>query len=156
MLNDDYYAICLDDPAVPPFCSFPKQYIGCEEDLLTLADNLDRDGVYPKTAAGIRSYFAGNTGVTHVIAPTKCALTARMSLRSLCATRTRSSGAFAHGLVGLLTLRLLDDGCPLAEPYSATLLCYLSGLCQMAVMTSVQSCICARTAPSPLPSCGQN
>lgn len=68
MLNDDYYAICLDDPAVPPFCSFPKQYIGCEEDLLTLADNLDRDGVYPKTAAGIRSYFAGNTGVTHVIA----------------------------------------------------------------------------------------
>ena len=68
MLNDDYYAICLDAPGVPPFCSFPKQYIGSQEDLLKLSDNLDRDGAYPKTAAGIRSYFAGNTGVTHVIA----------------------------------------------------------------------------------------
>ena len=68
MLNDEYYAICLDDPAVPAFCSFPKLYIGSEEDLLTLAANLDRDGVYAGTAAGIRSYFAGNTGVTHIIA----------------------------------------------------------------------------------------
>ena len=68
MLNDAYYAFCLDDPAVPAFCSFSKLYFGTEADLLEVAGNLEKYGNYPETAAGIRSYFAGNTGVTHVIA----------------------------------------------------------------------------------------
>ena len=68
MLNDAFYAFCLDDPAVPAFCSFSKLYFGTETDLLEVAGNLEKYGNYPETAAGIRSYFAGNTGVTHVIA----------------------------------------------------------------------------------------
>ena len=68
MVNDAFYAFCLDDPAVPAFCSFSKLYFGTEADLLEVAGNLEKYGNYPETAAGIRSFFAGNTGVTHVIA----------------------------------------------------------------------------------------
>ena len=67
-MSDTCYAISLDDPATPSYCSFPKLYFGNEKDMFLLAENLDANGNYAETAAGIRSYFAGNTSVTHWIA----------------------------------------------------------------------------------------
>lgn len=67
-MNDEYYALYLDDPAVPAFCSFSKLYIGQKEDLLKVADNFERNESYLETAKGIRDYFAGNTDAKHNIA----------------------------------------------------------------------------------------
>ena len=65
---EQYYAFYLDDPATPAFCSIPKLYVGSKSDLLRVADNLIQDDVYPETSAGIREYFDGKVGCTHIIA----------------------------------------------------------------------------------------
>ena len=67
-MNDEYYALYLDDPAVPAFCSFSNLYIGKKDDLMKVADNLERNESYLETAKGIRDYFSGNTAVKHSIA----------------------------------------------------------------------------------------
>ena len=40
-MSDIYYAISLDDPATPSYCSFPKLYFGNEKDMFLLTENLD-------------------------------------------------------------------------------------------------------------------
>ena len=192
MLNDDYYAICLDDPAVPPFCSFPKQYIGCEEALLTLADNLDRDGVYPKTAAGIRSYFAGNTGVTHVIALAEIPVIRPVEVLDIselhlgahqwthmntfdCPYEMRFDSADVSQILvrhedkilrcirarfsGLAYLAFAGRWLSIGGTIFGQSLFLFGNFTCLSVeknASETASSICARTAPSPLPSCGQN
>ena len=66
--TEQYYAFYLDDPATPAFCSVPKLYVGRKNDFLRVADNLIQDDVYPETSAGIREYFDGKVGCSHIIA----------------------------------------------------------------------------------------
>ncbi len=70
-MKSSYYAICLDDPATPAFCSFPKVYFGTKSDLLAVARDLEENGNYLETASGIRRFFAGDVDVSHVIAHEK-------------------------------------------------------------------------------------
>ncbi len=67
-MSEQYYALYLDDPASPSFCSFSKLYVGSETDMLRVAVNLSSEGVYEETANGIHAYFKGNTNVRHRIA----------------------------------------------------------------------------------------
>ena len=67
-LSKKYYVFQLDNPATPGFCSFNKLYVGTEETLKAVASNLEKKNHYPETAAALRSYFNGNTDVTHRIA----------------------------------------------------------------------------------------
>ena len=67
-MEKDYYALYLDDPAVPAFCSFSKLFVGTKGSLLKVADNFDRLGEYEKTAKAIRDFFAGNKRAKHNIA----------------------------------------------------------------------------------------
>ena len=67
-MGGEYYALYLDDPATPSFCSFSKLYVGTQDALMRVADNLKQDGMYEETAEGILTYFSGNHDVTHHIA----------------------------------------------------------------------------------------
>lgn len=67
-MSDTYYVLKLDDPAKPGFCSFDKIYIGTEETINIVANNLEKDGSYPETVKAIRSYFKGNHSAEHNIA----------------------------------------------------------------------------------------
>lgn len=65
VMEKDYYALVLFDPATPSFCSFDKLYIGQEQDMMKVADNLERKNEYPETAKAICDYFAGNKNAVH-------------------------------------------------------------------------------------------
>ena len=67
-MSEKYYILRLDDPAKPGFCSFDKMYVGIEEAVLSVANNLEKNNSYPETVAAIRSYFKGNHAVEHRIA----------------------------------------------------------------------------------------
>ena len=67
-MNEKHYIFQLDDPACPGFCSFNKMYVGTEETLNVVANNIDKEESYPETAAALRSYFKGNTEATHSVA----------------------------------------------------------------------------------------
>lgn len=68
VVEEVYYALYLDDPAVPAFCSSSKLFVGTKDCLLMVADNFDRLGEYEKTAKAIRDYFAGAKNSKHNIA----------------------------------------------------------------------------------------
>ncbi len=63
----DYYILKLPDPSLPEFVSGEKLYIGTEEDMLHIADKMEKSNVYEKTRNGITEYFNGNHGATHNI-----------------------------------------------------------------------------------------
>ena len=63
-----HFALCLDDPATPSFCSEEKLYVGSKKDLMRVAENLSAQDNYPDTASAIRAYFEGRTNATHRIA----------------------------------------------------------------------------------------
>lgn len=65
---DDYYALYLDDPATPGFCSFSKLYIGAKQSLISVSERMIDEDVESKTGQAINSYFAGNSSATHNIA----------------------------------------------------------------------------------------
>ena len=67
-MGEKYYMLKLDDPATPGFCSFNKLYVGTEETINTVANNLEKAGQYPETVQAIRSYFKGNNAAEHRIA----------------------------------------------------------------------------------------
>lgn len=67
-MGEKYYMLNLDDPATPGFCSFNKLYVGTEETINTVANNLEKAGQYPETVQAIRSYFKGNHAAEHRIA----------------------------------------------------------------------------------------
>ena len=67
-MNERIYALLLDDPGKPGYCSFSKPYFGSEEVITTAAGLLrDRDG-FEDTVRAIDAYFAGNQNATHVVA----------------------------------------------------------------------------------------
>ena len=59
-MSEKYYVLMLTDPATPGFCSFNKMYVGTEETINTVANNLEKAGHYPKTVSALRNYFKGN------------------------------------------------------------------------------------------------
>ena len=67
MVND-YYLLKLFDPATPGFCSFDKIYVGTEETIKIVADNLSKLNSDSDTSIAIQSYFNGNISAEHYIA----------------------------------------------------------------------------------------
>ena len=67
-MNDPVYALFLEDPAVPPFASAPKLYLGREDDILAVMQRLETERGYPETVFAVRAFFAGDKSVTHTIA----------------------------------------------------------------------------------------
>ncbi len=67
-MSEKYYALKLDDPALPGFVSGDKLYFGTKKDLLNYADRLEKSDSYPGTSAAIRAFFAGDRTATHHIA----------------------------------------------------------------------------------------
>lgn len=67
-MSETYYVLNLDDPAIPGFCSFNKMYVGTEETINKVADNLEKSKQYPETVSAIRNYFNGNHFSEHSIA----------------------------------------------------------------------------------------
>lgn len=67
-MADKYYVLNLDDPATPGFCSFNKLYVGTEETISMVMNNLEKAGHYPETVNAIKSYFKGDHSAEHRIA----------------------------------------------------------------------------------------
>lgn len=67
-MSEKYYVLMLTDPATPGFCSFNKMYVGTEETINTVANNLEKAGHYPETVSALRNYFKGNHSAEHSVA----------------------------------------------------------------------------------------
>lgn len=67
-MANEYYALYLDDPATPGFCSCSKLYIGTKESLRSVSERMINEEGDSKTGQAIFSYFAGNDSATHNIA----------------------------------------------------------------------------------------
>lgn len=50
-MNEQYYALFLDDPATPSFCSFDKLYVGTKSELDIAIDAMKQDERYAATVA---------------------------------------------------------------------------------------------------------
>ena len=59
-INQAFYKIELDDPAVPSFCSFSKEFYGNFNDIAMAIACMERKGVCPDTVDAFASYQAGN------------------------------------------------------------------------------------------------
>ena len=64
----EYYALYLDDPAKPGFCSCDKLYIGTENELRTVVKRMKKAGNYEGSVLAFKSYFEGNTKAMHNVA----------------------------------------------------------------------------------------
>ena len=56
-MNEQYYALFLDDPATPSFCSFDKLYVGTRTELDIAIAAMKQDGQYAATVAAYEAYW---------------------------------------------------------------------------------------------------
>jgi len=63
-----HYALYLDEPASPGFCSGSKLYIGSKAMLLLVAERMLERNPNNNTASAIKAYFSGDRKITHNIA----------------------------------------------------------------------------------------
>ena len=56
-MNEQYYALFLDDPATPSFCSFDKLYVGTRAELDIAIAAMKQDGRYGATVAAYEAYW---------------------------------------------------------------------------------------------------
>ncbi len=56
-MNEQYYALFLDDPATPSFCSFDKLYVGTKSELDIAIDAMKQDERYAATVAAYEAYW---------------------------------------------------------------------------------------------------
>ena len=56
-MNEQYYALFLDDPATPSFCSFDKLYVGTKSELDVAIDAMRQDKRYGDTVNAYETYW---------------------------------------------------------------------------------------------------
>lgn len=56
-MNEQYYALYLDDPATPAFCSFDKLYVGTRPELDKAIAVMKQDERYAATVAAYEAYW---------------------------------------------------------------------------------------------------
>lgn len=67
-MDEQYYALYLDDPATPSYCSFDKLYVGTKEELDVVISVMRQDERYNTTVAACEAYWKQDGGATHYVA----------------------------------------------------------------------------------------
>lgn len=66
-MSEQYYALFLDDPATPSFCSFDKLYVGTRSELDIVIAAMKQDERYTATVAAYEAYWT-DSDVKHYVA----------------------------------------------------------------------------------------
>lgn len=65
-MNEQYYALYLDDPATPSFCSFDKLYVGTRSELDNAIAVMKQDERYAATVAAYETYWTDSSAKHNV------------------------------------------------------------------------------------------
>ena len=67
-MSEQYYLLRLWDPALPPFVSGDRMYIGSESDIQATMASIEKRGVSQETLEAYKRYVSGDKTATHSIA----------------------------------------------------------------------------------------
>lgn len=67
-MDEQYYALYLDDPVSPPYCSVDKLYVGTKTELDAAIQAMSAEHGYEDTVIAYNDYWQGNMGATHHVA----------------------------------------------------------------------------------------
>lgn len=80
-MKETYYALYLDNPASPSYCSAEKLYVGTKTELDTAIRAMSAERGYEDTVRAYKDYWQGNMDATHYIAHREIPLLAPVHLK---------------------------------------------------------------------------
>ena len=66
-MNKVFYKMQLDDPAMPSFCSFSKDYFGSLQDFKEMIDGMREKGICLETVQAFERYLEGDSCAEHIV-----------------------------------------------------------------------------------------